>query len=86
MMAIHTFDIHAECPLVEHKQFDYYKVTVQTEDTIDVHWLESVMNSVRGLRATQEDIARIIREQVQCEAIIEVFGRHSQNSTTTVMA
>lgn len=84
MIARHSFDIHAECPLVDHKQWDYYTVTVQTEDMIDVHYLETVMNSVRGLRATQEDIATVLRQQLSCEVIIEVVGRHTQNSSTTV--
>jgi hypothetical protein len=72
--------------MVAHDQWDYYAVTIQTEDTIDVHYLESVMDSVRGMRATQEQIAEFIKQQLSCEAMIEVIGRHSQNSTTTVYA
>jgi len=86
MVATHKFQIHAECPMVAHKQWDYYTVSVQTEDTIDVHYLESVMESVRGIRATQEQIGEIIRQQMTCEAIIEIVGRHSQNSETNVLA
>jgi hypothetical protein len=72
--------------MVAHDQWDYYTVTIQTEDTIDVHYLESVMDSVRGMRATQEQIAELIKQQLSCEAMVEVTGRHSQNSTTTVYA
>jgi hypothetical protein len=72
--------------MVAHDQWDYYTVTIQTEDTIDVHCLESVMDSVRGMRATQEQIAELIKQQLSCEAMVEVAGRHSQNSTTTVYA
>ncbi len=72
--------------MVLHDQWDYYAVTIQTEDTIDVHYLESVMDSVRGMRATQEQIAELIKQQLNCEAMVEVTGRHSQNSTTTVYA
>jgi hypothetical protein len=72
--------------MVAHDQWDYYAVTIQTEDTIDVHYLESVMDSVRGMRATQEQIAELIKQQLSCEAMVEVTGRHSQNSTTTVYA
>jgi hypothetical protein len=72
--------------MVPHEQWDYYTVSVQTEDTIDVHYLESVMDSVRGMRATQEQIAELIKQQLSCEAMVEVAGRHSQNSTTTVYA
>jgi hypothetical protein len=86
MIAKHAFNIHAKCPMVAHDQWDYYAVTIQTEDTIDVHYLESVMDSVRGMRATQEEIAEFIKQQLSCEAMVEVTGRHSQNSTTTVYA
>jgi hypothetical protein len=86
MIAKHAFNIHAKCPMVAHDQWDYYTVTIQTEDTIDVHYLESVMDSVRGMRATQEEIAEFIKQQLSCEAMVEVTGRHSQNSTTTVYA
>jgi hypothetical protein len=72
--------------MVAHDQWDYYTVTIQTEDTIDVHYLESVMDSVRGMRATQEQIAELIKQQLNCEAMVEVTGKHSQNSTTTVYA
>jgi hypothetical protein len=72
--------------MVSHDQWDYYAVTIQTEDTIDVHYLESVMDSVRGVRATQEQIAELIKQQLTCEAMVEVIGKHSQNSTTTVYA
>ena len=86
MIAKHAFNIHAECPMVSHKQWDYYTVSVQTEDVIDVHALEAVMDSVRGMRATQEEIAEIIKQQLSCEAMLEVCGKHSQNSSTTVFA
>ena len=86
MIAKHAFNIHAKCPMVAHDQWDYYTATIQTEDTIDVHYLESVMDSVRGMRATQEQIAELIKQQLNCEAMVEVTGRHSQNSTTTVYA
>jgi hypothetical protein len=86
MIAKHAFNIHAKCPMVSHDQWDYYTVAIQTEDTIDVHYLESVMDSVRGMRATQEEIAELIKQQLNCEAMVEVTGRHSQNSTTTVYA
>lgn len=84
LIAKHTFDIHAECPLVQHKQFDYYKVCVQTEDLIDANALDRVMDSVRGIRATQEDIASIIEQQLPRAVLVEVSGRHSQNSETIV--
>ena len=86
MIAKHAFNIHAKCPMVSHDQWDYYAVTIQTEDTIDVHYRESVMDSVRGMRATQEQIAELIKQQLACEVMVEVTGRHSQNSTTTVYA
>jgi hypothetical protein len=86
MLAIHSFRIHAECPLVAHKQWDYYTVNIQTEDIADVHFLETVMDSVRGIRATQEEIGQIIRQQLACEAMVEIVGRHGQNSKTKVLA
>jgi hypothetical protein len=84
MIARHTFKIHALCPLVSHKQWDYYEVTVQTDELIDVHAIESVMDSVRGLRATQEEIATVISEQLPHSALVEIFGSHSQNSESIV--
>jgi hypothetical protein len=86
MLATHTFTIHAECPFVDRKQWDYYEVEIQTEDVIDVHDLEGIMNSVRGLKESQETIARIIRQNVSCECFITVTGSHTQNSSTKVMA
>lgn len=86
MIVKHTFNIHAKCPLVPHEQWDYYMVSVQTEDVVDVHALEAVMDSVRGIRATQEEIAQVIKEQLSCETMVEVTGKHSQNSSTTVFA
>ena len=86
MIARHTFQIHARCPIVPHEQWDYYDVIVQTEDTLDVHVLEKAMDSVRGVLATQEQIATILKEQLPCETMIEIKGRHSQNSETTVVA
>jgi hypothetical protein len=86
MIARHTFKIHARCPLVPHEQWDYYDVVVQTEDTLDVHVLEKAMDSVRGVLATQEQIATILKEQLPCETMVEVIGRHSQTSETTVVA
>ena len=86
MLAVHKFQVHAECPLVAHKQWDYYTISIQTEEVVDVHFLETVMDSVRGIRATQEQIGEIIRQQIACEAMIEIVGRHSQNSETIVHA
>lgn len=86
MLAIHRFTIHAICPFVEHQQWDYYDVELQTEEVIDVHILETAMNSVRGIRESQEAIATILREQLPCEVLITISGRHSLTSSTTVRA
>jgi hypothetical protein len=48
--------------------------------------LEKAMDSVRGVLATQEQIATILKEQLPCETMVEVIGRHSQTSETTVVA
>lgn len=85
MVARHTFQIHARCPMVPHEQWDYYEVTIQTEDMIDVNVLEKAMDSVRGLRSTQEQITEILKELLPCETMIEIRGRHSQNSESIVL-
>ena len=86
MLAIHTFTVHGRCPYVTKLQWDYYDVEITTEDEIDVHKLEAVMDSVRDLSMSQEQIAEAIRKQLPEHCFIEVTGRHTQNSKTTVRA
>lgn len=86
MIAMHTFAIHARCPYVAKLQWDYYDVEVTTEDEIDVHKLEEVMNSVRDSSMSQEQIALALKQQLPGHCFIEVRGRHTQNSSTVVRA
>lgn len=88
MLVKHQFDIHARCPFVPHEQWDYYSVTITTNSVIDVHEIETLLNDVRGMNASQEAIAEAIRFRMDRSAMsgsIEVIGRHSQNSLTTVI-
>jgi len=85
----HQFDIHAKCSFVPHEQWDYYSVTITTSSVIDVHEIEKLLNDVRGMTASQEAIVEAIRFRMDRSAMsgsIEVVGRHSQNSRTTVLA
>lgn len=89
MLVKHQFDIHARCPFVSHEQWDYYTVTISTDTVIDVHDIEKMLNEVRGMNASQEAIATAIcfkMERLKMVGRVEVVGRHSQNSTTTVIA
>jgi hypothetical protein len=88
MLVKHQFDIHARCPFVPHEQWDYYTVTITTEQVIDVHDIEKLLNEVRGMNASQEAIAETIRfrmDRAKMPGSIEIAGRHSQNSKTTVL-
>jgi hypothetical protein len=85
----HQFDIHARCPFVPQEQWDYYTVTITTKSVIDVHEIEKLLNNVRGMNASQEAIAETLRFQMdrsEMTGSIEVVGRHSQNSRTTVLS
>jgi hypothetical protein len=84
-MIEHSFLIHAICPFVEHRQWDYYTVRIRTSETVDVHKLESKLNFVRGVKAVQEWIAETIKREMWFECEVEVHGAHSQNSTTRVI-
>lgn len=86
MMVRHKFLVHAICPFVDHMQWDYYEVILQTEDTIDVSVLEKSMHSVRNIRQSQEMLTAILRQQLPEEVRIEVTGTHSLSSSTTVFA
>lgn len=86
MIVSHSFMIHARCPYVVKIQWDYYDVEVTTEEEIDVHLLESVMDSVRDSSMSQEQIAVSIREQLPQHCFVTVTGRHTQNSSTEVRA
>ena len=89
MLVKHQFDIHARCPFVPHEQWDYYSVTITTKQVIDVHDIEKLLNEVRGMNASQEAISETIRfrmDRAEMPGSIEVIGRHSQNSMTTVLS
>ena len=86
MLCKHTFQIHALCPLVQHTQWDYYDVCVETNTIVDVHYLETVMNAVRGKKLTQEEIAIEIKKQLPIDCQVKIFGMHSQSSKSVVFA
>ena len=89
MLVKHQFDIHARCPFVPHEQWDYYTVTITTDTVIDIHDIEKMLNEVRGMNASQEAIATSIvfkMDRLKMVGRVEVVGRHSQNSMTTVSA
>ena len=85
-MILHETIVHGRCPLND--QWDYYDVDIETDEFIDVHKLEEILNDVRGLREVQEDIARRIAGMLRSKGFqtchVTVTGRHSQNMQTTV--
>ena len=85
MKATHEFTIHAECPFVPHKQWDYYTVIIDTEEFIDVHAIEAALNEVRGARESQEKLAEAIRSKVGGNCSVMLRGSHSQGNLTTVV-
>ena len=86
MIVRHKFLVHAICPFVDHLQWDYYEVTLDTEETIDINHFEKIMDTVRNIRQSQEMITALLRKQLPHEVRIEVTGAHSLTSSTTVFA
>lgn len=81
-MTIHTTTIHGRCPL--NNNWDYYTLTVRTDGFIDIAELESICDLVRGSSKTQEDIAEELRNRLPGDCVMELSGRHSQNTATVV--
>lgn len=87
MRVKHEFLIHAICPFVAHKKvWDYYTVTIIVDRVVDVHLIENAIDECRGASLSQEALCALIAEKVSalgnCE--IEMTGRHSANSVTSV--
>jgi hypothetical protein len=84
----HEFTIHAICPFIAGKiVWDYYTVTVRLSCVVDVHAIESVIAGACGLRLSQEDLCQLLAEKLSALDIarVELTGRHSANSGTTVI-
>jgi hypothetical protein len=87
MRVKHEFLIHAICPFVCHKKaWDYYTVTIIVDRVVDVHLIENAIDECRGAFLSQEALCALIASKVSalgnCE--IEMVGRHSANSVTSV--
>jgi len=71
--------------------WDYYTAIVETLGFMRVEELEEACEQVRGMEATQEDIANALHAAIKKkpgEGVgfrLTVKGQHGQNCTTTVM-
>ena len=81
-MNSHKTTIHAKCPYIP--VWDYYEVTFSTSKFIQCETLEKAADKVRGLKATQEDIATKLRKQLPKHVKIKVVGRHGANCLTEI--
>lgn len=77
----HTSIIHARCPI--QPTWDYYTVVIEPLGFLDVHKLELVLDSVRGVEETQEQIAEQLGNLLPgCK--VTLIGRHTANTNTVV--
>ena len=80
----HESMIHGKCPI--NGKWDYYKVVVKTEEFLEISELEELLDFHRGTNKTQEDLAKSIALQLPYSCVVELSGRHSQNTNTVVTA
>ena len=76
--------MHAQCPLVEHVQWDYYVVSVTVMEVVDVNEIEKIIDQNRGIRLTQEEIAERIKESIPFRCVVALQGVHTIGSDTKV--
>ena len=76
----HTTTIHGKCPL--NGRWDYYTLTVTTDDFLRVEELEEICDFVRGKAMSQEEIADELSRTLPPHCTIEMTGRHCQNCQT----
>ena len=87
MRVRHTFQLFALCPFETGRgNHDFYEVVVEVDREVDVHVLEERVKAFGGGYLSQEDIAKGISITLQAFAPLklEVYGKHSANSSTSV--
>ena len=88
MIVKHAFQLFALCPFETGRgNHDFYEVVVELNREVDVHVLEQRIRVFGGGYYSQETIADMISKDLQCFAPLklEVHGRHSANSKTSVL-
>lgn len=83
MKAKHQTTVHARCPYAP--VWDYYDVTVETNEFLRCEKLQSVCNEIRGKEMTQEQVFEHIRDGIKLQAsIVTVEGCHGQNGRLVI--
>lgn len=82
-MNIHKTMIHAKCPL--NGSWDYYTVTVMTDDFIACEEIEEMCDFVRGKSLEQERIADQLKSSIPVPCELRLKGRHGQNTELEVV-
>lgn len=87
MRVRHTFQLFALCPFETGRgNHDFYEVVIEVDREVDVHKLEERIKIFGNGYFSQEDIADMIGKDMKAFAPLklEVHGRHSANSKTSV--
>lgn len=79
----HSSIVHGKCPV--NGRWDYYEVSIQTNEFLEVSEMEETLDFVRGSKKTQEDIAKEISLSLPYHCKVTLAGRHSQNTRTVVV-
>jgi NADPH-dependent 7-cyano-7-deazaguanine reductase QueF len=86
-MNTHKAIVHGKCPI--NGSWDYYNVTIKTNQFVETEYVDGVMNAVRGQEITQETMASQIFDKLRWASKLENFkmslvGRHGQNNELAV--
>lgn len=84
MKVTHEFTMHAQCPFITQRTvWDYYTVSVTLDCVVDVHEIEAVIADCCGLSLSQEALCQLLSSKLKGR--VELTGKHSANSHTTVI-
>ena len=78
----HETTVHGKCPINEN--WDYYTLTIETEEFVRAEALEELCDFCRGKQWTQEEMAKQLRAIMPSHCSLTLNGRHTQNMTTSV--
>lgn len=81
-MNTHKTKLHGRCPYAPH--WDYYELTVTTDQFIKVEEIEVAANLCRGLEMTQEAMAEQLRMLLPKHAKLCLVGLHANGVLTEV--
>ena len=79
-MNIYEAKVHGKCPL--NRQWDYYTLTITSEQMIVCEEIEAACNIVRGSTMTQENIADQLRKSLPDNCKMRLIGTHANVETT----